>query len=184
VPPPPQEQEADGEQVPVAEAIDRGNVKVWLEGDKLLATMNSPEAVSFTAKWIEMVRQAGPPLDVRDVGDIGFLREPTVIKAMDAGGIDVAQVDSPDDLRPVGRCGEGFHPLASCRDLAERGATRDHALFLDSRSLRFEQVPPRSHDLEQLIRWQVRKAAPFSLIFSSVFGRAMSRRPSASSRTA
>jgi type IV pilus assembly protein PilM len=27
--------------------------------------------------------------------------------------------------------------------------------------LRFEQVPPRREDLEQLIRWQLRKAAPF-----------------------
>ncbi len=27
--------------------------------------------------------------------------------------------------------------------------------------VRFDKVPPRQHDLEQLIRWQVRKAAPF-----------------------
>src|SRR5262249_25173009 len=27
--------------------------------------------------------------------------------------------------------------------------------------LRFDHVPPRAQDLEQLIRWQVRKAAPF-----------------------
>jgi len=29
--------------------------------------------------------------------------------------------------------------------------------------LRFEKVPARAHDLDELIRWQVRKAAPFSL---------------------
>jgi Tfp pilus assembly PilM family ATPase len=29
--------------------------------------------------------------------------------------------------------------------------------------VRFEQVPPRAHDLAQLIRWQVRKAAPFPI---------------------
>jgi type IV pilus assembly protein PilM len=29
--------------------------------------------------------------------------------------------------------------------------------------LRFEQVPARSHDLDQLIRWQTRKAAPFPI---------------------
>jgi Tfp pilus assembly PilM family ATPase len=29
--------------------------------------------------------------------------------------------------------------------------------------IRFEQVPPRAHDLDQLIRWQVRKAAPFPI---------------------
>ena len=29
--------------------------------------------------------------------------------------------------------------------------------------VRFEQVPPRAQDLEQLIRWQVRKAAPFPI---------------------
>ena len=29
--------------------------------------------------------------------------------------------------------------------------------------LRFEHVPDRAHDLEALVRWQVRKAAPFSL---------------------
>lgn len=27
--------------------------------------------------------------------------------------------------------------------------------------LRFEKVPPRAHDLDELVRWQVRKAAPF-----------------------
>lgn len=29
--------------------------------------------------------------------------------------------------------------------------------------LRFEKVPDRAHDLDELIRWQVRKAAPFSV---------------------
>lgn len=29
--------------------------------------------------------------------------------------------------------------------------------------LRFEKVPPRAQDLDQLIRWQVRKAAPFAI---------------------
>ncbi len=29
--------------------------------------------------------------------------------------------------------------------------------------VRFEQVPPRSQDLDQLVRWQVRKRAPFSV---------------------
>lgn len=29
--------------------------------------------------------------------------------------------------------------------------------------VRFEQVPPRAQDLDQLIRWQVRKAAPFPI---------------------
>lgn len=29
--------------------------------------------------------------------------------------------------------------------------------------VRFEQVPPRQQDLDQLIRWQVRKAAPFAI---------------------
>jgi Tfp pilus assembly PilM family ATPase len=29
--------------------------------------------------------------------------------------------------------------------------------------VRFEQVPPRTEDLEQLIRWQVRKSAPFPI---------------------
>jgi type IV pilus assembly protein PilM len=29
--------------------------------------------------------------------------------------------------------------------------------------IRFEKVPERAHDLEQLIRWQVRKAAPFRI---------------------
>ncbi len=29
--------------------------------------------------------------------------------------------------------------------------------------LRFEKIPPKPHDLEQLIRWQVRKAAPFKI---------------------
>jgi type IV pilus assembly protein PilM len=29
--------------------------------------------------------------------------------------------------------------------------------------LRFEHVPPRPHDLDELIRWQVRKAAPFRI---------------------
>lgn len=29
--------------------------------------------------------------------------------------------------------------------------------------LRFEKVPNRAHDLDELIRWQVRKAAPFSV---------------------
>jgi Tfp pilus assembly PilM family ATPase len=29
--------------------------------------------------------------------------------------------------------------------------------------VRFEQVPPRAQDLDQLIRWQVRKAAPFAI---------------------
>jgi type IV pilus assembly protein PilM len=29
--------------------------------------------------------------------------------------------------------------------------------------VRFEQVPARAHDLDQLVRWQVRKAAPFPL---------------------
>lgn len=29
--------------------------------------------------------------------------------------------------------------------------------------LRFEKVPDRTHDLDELIRWQVRKAAPFSV---------------------
>ena len=29
--------------------------------------------------------------------------------------------------------------------------------------VRFEQVPARRHDLDQLIRWQVRKAAPFAI---------------------
>ncbi len=29
--------------------------------------------------------------------------------------------------------------------------------------LRFEKVPPRAHDLDQLIRWQVKKAAPFPI---------------------
>ena len=29
--------------------------------------------------------------------------------------------------------------------------------------IRFEQVPPRAQDLDQLIRWQVRKAAPFPI---------------------
>src|SRR5205085_12306409 len=27
--------------------------------------------------------------------------------------------------------------------------------------LRFDKVPERSHDLDELVRWQVRKAAPF-----------------------
>ncbi len=29
--------------------------------------------------------------------------------------------------------------------------------------LKFEKVPGRAHDLEELIRWQVRKAAPFRI---------------------
>jgi hypothetical protein len=29
--------------------------------------------------------------------------------------------------------------------------------------VKFEHVPPRAHDLEQLIRWQVRKTAPFPI---------------------
>ena len=29
--------------------------------------------------------------------------------------------------------------------------------------VRFERVPPRTQDLDQLVRWQVRKAAPFSI---------------------
>jgi type IV pilus assembly protein PilM len=29
--------------------------------------------------------------------------------------------------------------------------------------LKFEKVPPRVHDLEELVRWQVRKAAPFRI---------------------
>ena len=29
--------------------------------------------------------------------------------------------------------------------------------------VRFEQVPPRAEDLEQLVRWQVKKAAPFPI---------------------
>ncbi len=29
--------------------------------------------------------------------------------------------------------------------------------------MRFEQVPARAQDLDQLIRWQVRKAAPFAI---------------------
>ena len=29
--------------------------------------------------------------------------------------------------------------------------------------VRFEKVPPKSQDLEQLIRWQMRKAAPFRI---------------------
>src|SRR4030095_10123281 len=29
--------------------------------------------------------------------------------------------------------------------------------------LRFEKIPPKPQDLEQLIRWQVRKAAPFKI---------------------
>jgi hypothetical protein len=29
--------------------------------------------------------------------------------------------------------------------------------------VRFEQVPPRAQDLDQLVRWQVRKAAPFAI---------------------
>jgi type IV pilus assembly protein PilM len=34
--------------------------------------------------------------------------------------------------------------------------------------VRFEQVPQRREDLEQLVRWQVRKAAPFSIDDASV----------------
>jgi Tfp pilus assembly PilM family ATPase len=34
--------------------------------------------------------------------------------------------------------------------------------------LRFEKVPPRSDDLEQLVRWQLRKAAPFPVDDASV----------------
>ena len=29
--------------------------------------------------------------------------------------------------------------------------------------LRFEKVPPRAHDLDELVRWQVRKSAPFRI---------------------
>src|SRR6187401_1388374 len=29
--------------------------------------------------------------------------------------------------------------------------------------VRFDHVPPRSEDLEQLIRWQIRKSAPFPI---------------------
>jgi type IV pilus assembly protein PilM len=34
--------------------------------------------------------------------------------------------------------------------------------------VRFEQVPPRREDLDQLVRWQVRKAAPFPIDDASV----------------
>jgi Tfp pilus assembly PilM family ATPase len=34
--------------------------------------------------------------------------------------------------------------------------------------VRFEHVPPRSQDLEQLIRWQVKKAAPFAIEHAQV----------------
>lgn len=40
--------------------VREGAVDYRLEGDKLQAVMNSPESVTFTDKWIEMVRKAGP----------------------------------------------------------------------------------------------------------------------------
>jgi type IV pilus assembly protein PilM len=52
--------------------------------------------------------------------------------------------------------------------LQQVGRTRRIALVLpDSIAkvslLRFEKVPPKAQDLEQLIRWQIRKAAPFRI---------------------
>ena len=43
--------------------------------------------------------------------------------------------------------------------------------------LRFEKVPPKLQDLDQLIRWQVRKAAPFRIEDAQVSWQAAVRAP-------
>ena len=59
---------------------------------------------------------------------------------------------------------------AALRQVFERLGTRPKRVALaipDSVAkvslLRFEKVPQRAHDLDELVRWQVRKAAPFRL---------------------
>ena len=48
--------------------------------------------------------------------------------------------------------------------------------------MRFEKVPARGADLDQLIRWQVRKAAPFKLEDAQVVVGAGRRRLTAAGR--
>jgi len=44
----------------------------------------------------ELVRQAGPPLDVREIGDIGFLRDPTVISVFEDKDILLATLSTDE----------------------------------------------------------------------------------------
>ncbi len=66
--------------------------------DKLKQTLSAVVNPDRKRALYELVRQAGPPLDVRDIGDIGFFREPVVVSVFDDDDILLASLDASNRI--------------------------------------------------------------------------------------
>lgn len=64
--------------------------------EKLKATLAAIVNPDRKQALFELVRQAGPPLDVREIGDIGFLRDPTVISVFEDKDILLATLNTDE----------------------------------------------------------------------------------------